>query len=68
MIKLDRCCGSCNTLNDFPNKICVPDETEDLNLNVLNMIKRIPESKTIKKHISCKCKCTFDGRKCNSDQ
>ena len=49
MIKLDRCCGSCNTLNDFPNKICVPDETEDLNLNVLNMIKRIPESKTIKK-------------------
>ena len=20
------------------------------------------------KHISCECKCTFDGRKCNSDQ
>ena len=21
--------------------------------------------KTLKKHISCKCKCKFDGRKCN---
>ena len=24
----------------------------------------INESKTLAKHISCECKCTFDGRKC----
>ena len=23
---------------------------------------------TLTKHISCECKCKFDGRKCNSDQ
>ena len=23
---------------------------------------------TLTKHISCKCKCKFDGRKCNSNQ
>ena len=28
----------------------------------------INESKTLAKHISCECKCTFHGRKCNSDQ
>ena len=28
----------------------------------------INESKTLAKHISCKCKCIFDGRKCNSKQ
>ena len=41
---------------------------DDLNLSVFNMITVINESKTLTKHISCKCKCKFDGRKCNSDQ
>ena len=31
-VKLDKCVGSCNTLNDFSNKVCVPNKTEDLNL------------------------------------
>ena len=26
-VKLDRCFGSCNTLNDLSNKVCVPDKT-----------------------------------------
>ena len=67
-VKLDRCVESWNTLNGLSNKVCVPNKTEDLNLNVFNMIKGINESKTLPKHISCKCKCKFDGRKCNSDQ
>ena len=25
LVKLDRCVGSCNTLNDLSNKICVPN-------------------------------------------
>ena len=65
-IKSDRCVGSCNTLNDLSNKVCVPNKTEDLNLSVFNMITGINESKTLTKHISCECKCKFDGRKCNS--
>ena len=32
------------------------------------MITGINELKTLTKHISCKCKCKFDGRKCNSNQ
>ena len=38
LIDLDRCVGSCNTLNDLSNKACVPNKTEDLNLSVFNMI------------------------------
>ena len=67
-LKLGRCFGSCNTLNDLSNKVCVPNKTEDLNLSVFNMIIRINESKTLTKHVSCECKCKFDGRNCNSDQ
>ena len=66
-VKLDRCVGSCNTLNDLPNKVRVPNKIEDLNLSVFNMITAINESKTVKKHISYKCKCKFDRRKCNPD-
>ena len=67
-VKLDRCVGSCNTLNDLSNKVCVPNKTEDLNLSIFKMITRKNETKTLTKHISCECKCRFDERKCNSDQ
>ena len=26
-VKIDRCVGSCNTLNDLPNKVYVPNKT-----------------------------------------
>ena len=66
--RLDRCVGSYNTLNDLSHRVCVPNKAEDLNLSRFNMITGINESKTLTKHISCECKCKFDGRKYNSDQ
>ena len=47
---------------------CVPSKIENLNLSVFNMITGINESKALTKHMSCECKCKFDGKKCNSDQ
>ena len=67
-VKLDRCVGSWNTLNDLSNKVCVPNKMEDLNLSVFNMITGINESKTLTRHIPCKSKCKLDDRKCNSNQ
>ena len=46
-VKLDRCAGSCNTLNDLSNKVCIPNKTEDLNLSVFNIITGINESKVL---------------------
>ena len=37
-------------------------------LSVFNMATEINELKTLAKHVSCKCKYRFDGRKCNTDQ
>ena len=49
--------------------LCVSKKTENLNLNVFNMITGLNESKTLTNLISCECKCCmFGGRKCNSDQ
>ena len=62
MVKFNKCVGSCNTLNDLSNKVCVPNKTEDLDLSVFNIITGINESKTLTKNISCECKCKFDGK------
>ena len=54
--------------NDLSNKVCVPNQTEDLNLNTFSMITWINESKILTKHISCECESKLDTRKCNSNQ
>ena len=66
-VKVDKCVGSCNTLNDLSNKVCVPNKTQDLNLSMFNMVTRINQLKTLTKCKSCECKFKFDRRKCNSD-
>ena len=59
------CNGSCNTLGDSNARICVGNKTEDVDLNVFNMITKIHESKILTRHISCKC---HGCMKCNSNQ
>ena len=60
--------GSCNTIGDLSNKVCIPNKTKDFNIHVFHLITGKNESKVLKKDISCECKCKFDGRKCNSNQ
>ena len=67
-VNLDRCVGSCNTLNDLSNRVCVPNRTKDLDISIFNMITGINKWKTLTKHISCECKCKFDGKKCNLNE
>ena len=44
------------------------NKTKDLNIHVFDMITGKHESKVLTKDIPCKCKCRFDGRKCNFHQ
>ena len=44
-VKLDRCVGSCNTINDLSKNVYVPNKTEDL--SVFNMITAINGSKIL---------------------
>ena len=38
VVKLDRCVGSCNTPNVLSKKVCVLNETWEINLSVFKMI------------------------------
>ena len=64
-VSLDKCVGSCNTLDDLLSRVCVPNETEGLNLHVFDMITGSNESRTLTKHISCRWN---EGKKCNLNQ
>ena len=44
-IKLDRCVGSCNTLNDLYNKLCVPNKTKYL--LIIHVFKMITGKKKV---------------------
>ena len=68
VVNLDRRNESCNTLNDTSSRICVINKIKVVNLRIFKMITGINESKTLTKHISYKCICKFDSRKCNSNQ
>ena len=68
MVKLDRCVGSCNNLNDLSNKVCVLNKTEVSSRSLLRMIRVVIKSKTLTKYLSYECKFKLDGAKYNSYQ
>ena len=47
MVSLDKCNGSCNTLDYPSDSTCVTNKTNDVNLSTFSMITRINESKTL---------------------
>ena len=67
-IKTNKCSGSCNNINDPYAKICIPDVIKDLNVKVFNLMSRTNETRHIKWHETCKCKCRLDASVCNNKQ
>ena len=48
LVNLDRFVASYNTFDGLSNRVCVGNETEDLNLHVFNMIAGTNVSRTLK--------------------
>ena len=67
-IKVKKCSGNCNNINDPYAKICVPDTIKDSNVRVFNLMSRNNETRHIKWHETCKCTCRLDKIICNSKQ
>ena len=67
-IKISKCSGSCNNINDPYAKTCVPDVVKELNVKVFNLMSRTYERRHIKWHETCKCKCRLDASVCNNKQ
>ena len=55
-IKINRCQGSCNTINDPYAKICVPDNTKNTKVKVFNLMSRTNETRHMKWHKTSNCR------------
>ena len=53
-IKVNKCGGSYNTINDPFAKLCVPDITKNINVKVFNLMARINGTRQIVWHETCK--------------
>ena len=47
MVNWDRCCESCNTLDDPSHWTCAPNKTEDYNSGAFKMIAKINKSASL---------------------
>ena len=45
-IKINKCSGNCNNINNPYAKVCVPDTVKDLNVRVFNLMSRIMKRDT----------------------
>ena len=67
-IKTSKCSGSSNNIYDPYAKMCVLDVVKNLNVKAFNLMSRTNETRHIKWHETCKCKCRLDASVCNNKQ
>ena len=67
-IKVNKCRGSCNNVNDPYSKLCVPDVVKNINFEVFYLISFSNKTKHIEWDETWKCKCRLDASVCNNKQ
>ena len=55
-ITINKCKGSCNTINDPYAKLRVPDNIKNINVKVFNLMSKTNEKRHAEWYKICKCK------------
>ena len=66
-IKVNKCSGIYNDINDPYAKFCAPDE-QNINVKVFNLMSCANQARHIEWHETCKYKCRLDPSVCNNKQ
>ena len=67
-VKVNKCSGSCNNINDPRAKLCVPNVVKNINFKVFDLMSWSNQKRRIEWHETCKCKCRLDLSVCNNKQ
>ena len=67
-VLVNKCSGSCDTLDDPMEKLRVPYVIKSVNMTVYNFLMRLNETCNVLCHESCKCVCRLNSSVCNSKQ
>ena len=65
-VLVNKCSGSCNTLDDPMAKLCVPNIIKRVNMKVYNFLMRLNETRNVLWHESCIYVCRLNSSVCNS--
>ena len=57
---VNKCSGSCDTLDNPMSKICVPKIIKNVNMKVYNFLMRLNETRNVLWHEICKCVCRLN--------
>ena len=60
-IKVNKCSGSWNHINDPYANLCVPDIIKNINVKIFNLMSRTKEKRHTEWEETCKCKCRLDA-------
>ena len=67
-VLVNKCSGSCNTLDNPMSKICVHKIIKNVNMQVYNFLMRLNETRNVLWHERCKCVCKLSSSVCNNKQ
>ena len=67
-VLVNKCSGSCDTINNPMAKFCVPGIIKRINMKVYNFLMRLNETRNVLWHESCKCVCKLNSSVCNNKQ
>ena len=67
-VLVNKCSGSCDTLDNPRAEMCVPNIIKRINMKVYNFFKRLNETRNVLWHENCKCACRLNSSVCNNKQ
>ena len=67
-VQVNKCSGTCNTLDNPIEKLCVPNVITGLDMKVYNFLTMLHETRNVLWHESCKCVCKLNSSVCNNKQ
>ena len=65
-VLVNKCSGSCDTLDNPVAKLCVPNVIKSVNTKVYNFLMRLNETRNVLWHESCKSVCRLNSSVCNN--
>ena len=67
-VLVNKCNGSCDTLDNPMAKSCVPIIIKIINMQVYNFLMMLYETRNVLWHESCKSVCRLNSTVCNNKQ
>ena len=67
-LKVNRCVGSCNDINNPHSKACIPGIIKNVAVKKIDLMTLTNTTKQVELHESCKCVCKINSSVCSEKQ